>query len=272
MNNLFWLIPSLALSLQACGSSKPADTPLAKTEIPGDEAPTHEEAVQVELGGITDTFATSLGDFRMAPIWHGTVAFALNGKVVLVDPWSKAPAGRIPKADLILLTDIHPDHLDAAAIEMARKPTTVIVGPAAVAEQLEGVVVLVNGESRTELGIVIDAVPMYNIRRGPEEGALFHDKGRGNGYVLGVGDKKIYLSGDTECTEEMRALRDIDVALVSMNLPYTMPPEEAAQCIKAFRPKVVIPYHYRGSDLDVLAKELANEADIELRERDFYAP
>ena len=129
-----------------------------------------------------------------------------------------------------------------------------------------------NGQERVESGIGIRAIPMYNEKRGPEAGKLFHDKGRGNGYVLSFGDTNVYVSGDTECTAEMRALKDIDLALVCMNLPYTMPPEEAAECIKAFKPKVITPFHYRGSDLSVLEKSLDGTSGIELRLRDYYAP
>ena len=111
---------------------------------------------------------------------------------------------------------------------------------------------------------------MYNLTRGPGAGKLFHDKGRGDGYVLTFADKRVYLSGDTECTDEMRALKNIDVAFVCMNLPYTMPPTEAAACVKAFRPKVVYPYHYRDSNLDEFAGPLAADHDIEVRERSWY--
>ncbi len=110
---------------------------------------------------------------------------------------------------------------------------------------------------------------MYNLKRGPAEGKLFHDKGRGNGYVVTYGGKRFYFAGDTEGVEEMRALRNIDAAFVPMNLPYTMPPEEAADAVKAFRPKVVYPYHYRGADLSVFEKALAGSG-VEVRIRNWY--
>ncbi len=224
------------------------------------------------LSTATDVIATTMGELQLVPIWHATLALALADKIVLVDPWSKAPADRIPKADLILITDIHPDHLDVAAIDEARKSGTIIIGPAAAAKRVPDMIALGNGEQREALGIGITAVPMYNLKRGPEAGQLYHDKGRGNGYLLAIGDTKLYISGDTECTPEMRALRDVDLALVCMNLPYTMPPEEAAECVKAFRPAILVPYHYRGSELDTLAKALAGQEGIELRLRDFYRP
>ena len=111
---------------------------------------------------------------------------------------------------------------------------------------------------------------MYNLTRGPSAGQLYHDKGRGNGYVLTIADKRIYIAGDTECTPEMKALRGIDVAFVPMNLPYTMPPSEAAPCVRAFAPKIVYPYHYRGSDPGELARALADEKGIEVRLRNWY--
>ena len=141
-----------------------------------------------------------------------------------------------------------------------------------VADQMPEAESIGNGEELTKHGVTILAVPMYNEKRGPEEGKLFHDKGRGNGYLLSFGETRIYISGDTECVSEMRSLPDIDLAFVCMNLPYTMPPEEAAECIKSFRPKTIIPYHYRGSDLSVLKQALEGEAGIELRLLDFYLP
>ena len=130
--------------------------------------------------------------------------------------------------------------------------------------------VIANGEKKTVKGIEIEAVPMYNLQRGPSAGQLFHTKGRGNGYVVTLGDKRIYLAGDTECTPEMKALKSIDVAFVPMNLPYTMPPNEAADCVKAFKPKIVYPYHYMGSDLKVFEDAL-NGSGVEVRVRDWYA-
>jgi len=111
---------------------------------------------------------------------------------------------------------------------------------------------------------------MYNLQRGPSAGKLYHDKGRGNGYVLTFGDKRWYVSGDTECTAEMRALKNIDVAFVCMNLPYTMPPSEAAQCVRAFHPKVVFPYHFRNSDPKEFQSLLADEKGIDVRVRPWY--
>jgi L-ascorbate metabolism protein UlaG (beta-lactamase superfamily) len=219
---------------------------------------------------MTDRFPTAQGELVVTPIMHGSVLLEHASKQIYVDPWSQGKFDGLPKADFIFVTDIHQDHLDQAAIDKVKKEGTVIVGPPAVAEKLPGIVVLKNGESKDFGGFTALAVPMYNKKRGPSEGKLFHDKGRGNGYVLTFGGKKIYLSGDTECIDEMKALKDIDVAFVCMNLPYTMPPAEAAECIKAFRPKVLIPYHYRGSNLDELTRALEGEKGIEVRKREWY--
>ena len=128
---------------------------------------------------------------------------------------------------------------------------------------------IANGESKTWQNWSIEAIPAYNLTRGPAPGKLFHDKGRGNGYVLTYGGKRFYFSGDTEGVPEMRALKNIDVAFVCMNLPYTMPPDEAAEAVKSFHPKIVIPYHYRGSDLSVFQKRLEGTG-IEVRLLDWY--
>jgi hypothetical protein len=138
-----------------------------------------------------------------------------------------------------------------------------------VAEKYPKALVMKNGDDKEVLGIGIEATPMYNEKRGPEPGKLYHDNGRGNGYLLNIGDTRVYISGDTECTKEMRALKNIDIAFVTMNLPYTMPPEEAASCVNAFKPGVVYPFHYRGSDLQVFEKAVTAPA-VEVRLRDWY--
>ena len=118
-------------------------------------------------------------------------------------------------------------------------------------------------------GIEIEAVPMYNLTRGPAPGQFYHDKGRGNGYIVTLGGKRLYIAGDTEGTPEMRAMKNIDVAFIPMNVPYTMTPAEAADAVKAFKPKIVYPYHYRGSDLTVFANALKGTG-IDVRLRDWY--
>ena len=217
-----------------------------------------------------DTLTSGQEDLRVTPILHGSVQLEHGDLVVHVDPWSRGDYSDAPKADLILVTDIHGDHLDAEAIENLRQDGTALVAPAAVIEKLGWGTVLANGETREVAGVQIEAVPMYNLKRGPEEGSLYHEKGRGNGYVLTMGGQRVYLAGDTACIPEMKALQEIDVAFVPMNLPYTMTPQEAAECVAAFRPKIVYPYHYRGSDLALFEAGLAEVPDVEVRIREWY--
>jgi L-ascorbate metabolism protein UlaG (beta-lactamase superfamily) len=192
-----------------------------------------------------------------------------GGKVIHVDPTSAGDYSKAKQADLILVTDIHEDHLDPAAISIIRKKEAPVVAPAAAAPKIENPTVIANGESKTVAGIQLEAVPMYNLQRGPAPGQLFHTKGRGNGYILTLGTKRVYIAGDTECTPEMRALKNIDIAFIPMNLPYTMPPSEAAECVKAFKPKVVYPYHYRGQNTEEFKAALAGEK-IEVRLLNWY--
>jgi L-ascorbate metabolism protein UlaG (beta-lactamase superfamily) len=216
-----------------------------------------------------ETFSTSSGDLKITPIRHASMMIEAGGKVIHVDPWSQANYAGLPKADMILITDIHGDHMDPKAIEPLRKADTKILAPAAVAKTVTDAIVIANGGTQTLGSFKIEAIPMYNLKRGPAEGKRFHDKGRGNGYVVTFGGKRIYIAGDTEGHPEMRALQDIDIAFIPMNLPYTMPPEEAADAVRAFKPKVVYPYHYRDSDTSLFAKALQGTG-IDVRLRDWY--
>ena len=217
-----------------------------------------------------DTIPASGGSITIQPINHATLQITHGGHVIDVDPVGQADFGGLPAPDIIFVTDIHPDHLDPAAVAKRRKAATKIVAPAAAAAKLEGAIVMKNGESREVDGVRVEAVPMYNLQRGPSPGQLFHDKGRGNGYVVTLGGKRIYVAGDTECIPEMKALKDIDVAFVPMNLPYTMTPSEAAECVKAFKPGIVYPYHYRGQNLEEFSSALKGSG-IDVRIRDWYA-
>lgn len=214
-------------------------------------------------------FSTKAGPMKLTAIRHASFILEAGGKVVHVDPWSQGDYTGLPKADILLITDSHGDHFDLKAIDLVRRPDTIVIAPPGVAEKLQGARVLRNGENADAAGFHIEALPMYNVKRGPAEGQVYHAKGRGNGYVLTWGGFRFYIAGDTEVTPEMRALKNIDAALVCMNLPYTMPPEEAAEGVKAFRPKVAIPYHYRGSDLSVFAKALAGSG-VEVKILDWY--
>ena len=218
----------------------------------------------------SDSVPASGGAITITPINHATLEIAHAGQVILVDPTAEGSYTALPAPTLILITDIHPDHLDPSTIAKVRKLETTLVAPAAAAGKLEGAVVIANGETKIVNGVSIQAVPMYNLQRGPSAGQLSHTKGRGNGYILTLGGKRLYIAGDTESTPEMKAVSNIDVAFVPMNLPYTMPPSEAAACVKAFKPKVVYPYHYRGSDLKEFAAAL-KDTGIDVRIRDWYA-
>ena len=215
------------------------------------------------------TFQTSAGPVKITPIYHAALLIEAGGKNIYLDPAKPAVVTGLPPAALILITDIHGDHMDPDLIAAVSKPGTEIIAPPAVVKTVTTASPLSNGRTKKWNGWTIEAIPMYNLKRGPAPGQLYHTKGRGNGYVLTYGGKRFYFSGDTEGTAEMRALTNIDVAFVCMNLPYTMPPEEAADAVKAFHPKIVIPYHYMGSDLNVFANALKGTG-IEVRLLDWY--
>jgi L-ascorbate metabolism protein UlaG (beta-lactamase superfamily) len=217
----------------------------------------------------TQVFPTAAGPVSITPLNHASTLIEAGGKVIYLDPAKPANFSGRPKADLILITDIHGDHMDPDSIKDISKAGTDILAPSAVVQTVSSAKPIANGESKTWQDWTIEAIPAYNLKRGPAPGKLFHDKGRGNGYVLTYGGKRFYFSGDTEGVPEMRALKNIDVAFVCMNLPYTMPPDEAAEAVKAFHPKIVIPYHYRGSDLTKFQKGLEGTG-IEVRLLDWY--
>ena len=216
----------------------------------------------------TESFSTSAGTLELTPIQHASLMIQAGGKVLYLDPAQGTYDGR-PKADYILITDIHGDHLEPALINQLKKADSVIVGPKAVAEQITVTHVLSNGEKTAVGPFQVEAIPMYNLKRGPAPGQLYHDKGRGNGYIVTYGGKRFYFSGDSEAIPEMKALRSIDVAFVCMNLPYTMTPQEAAEAVRAFHPAIVYPYHYMGSDLNAFAKGLEGSG-IDVRLRNWY--
>lgn len=264
---------SLIAWMFACGGptpevAGPSEVP-APSEAPAPTEPPPVPAAPTELTKVV--VPTSAGELTVWPVMHATSVIEAGGMVIWLDPWSKGDLTKHPKADVILITDLHPDHLDSAAIAAVSKEGTRIVAPKAVADQLGTPIasVLANGESFDLGGVVVRAVPMYNNVRGPEGGGVFHEKGRGNGYVLEFGGKHVYFAGDTECIDEMRALTNIDVAFLPMNLPYTMTPEEAAGCVKSFEPGAAVPYHYRDSDRSLFAAAL-DGAGTEVWMVDYY--
>lgn len=225
-----------------------------------------------------DQIETKQGPLLIQPISHASLVLTWDGKTIYVDPTGGAAAYTgIAKPDLILITDIHGDHMDPKTLDAIETDGAVLVAPQAVADQLSAkyksqVVVLANGKSATQVGIPISAIPMYNL---PEAADAMHPKGRGNGYILDLGGKRIYIAGDTEGTSEMRSLKNIDVAFVPMNLPYTMDVEQAADAVLDFKPKVVYPYHYRGqsglNDVEAFKKQVNDKnKSIDVRLKSWY--
>jgi len=216
----------------------------------------------------TDSIKTSKGDLVISFLGHGSLMMAYGGKTLHVDPVSsEADYAKLPKADLILITHDHDDHLDATTVNAIETSTTKIVGAADVGKQIRGIIVMKNGDTRTVEGLKIEAVPAYNIKHMREPGKPFHPKGVGNGYIVTFGDKRVYIAGDTENTPEMKQLKNIDIAFLPMNLPYTMTPEMVADAAKAVHPKILYPYHYGETDTSKLVHLLKDEKGIEVRIR-----
>lgn len=216
----------------------------------------------------TDTFPTSAGDLRITFIGHATLMFQWDGKVIHVDPVGQyADYSQFPKADLVLITHEHRDHLDLKALETIRTEKTAVVLTQVCALQVQGGIIMGNGEVKTVEGIRIEAVPAYNLVHMRSPGVPFHPKGQGNGYVLSLRNRRVYVAGDTENTPEVKALKDIDIAFLPMNLPFTMTPEMVADAATAFKPKVLYPYHFAETDTSRLVELLRESKDVEVRHR-----
>lgn len=225
-----------------------------------------------------DKLTTKDGDLTIFPINHATFALKWKNEVIYFDPSGSSNLFKgIPKPTLILITDIHGDHLNINTLENLKFQDIKIIAPQAVVDKLlpsfTNVISLGNSNDLEINGLNIKAIPMYNL---PETSDSRHPKGRGNGYIVTIGGKRIYISGDTEDIEEMRSLKKIDVAFVCMNLPYTMEVDAAASAVLDFKPKIVYPFHYRGkggfSDVDEFKNlvESGNKS-IEVRLRDWYS-
>ncbi len=207
-------------------------------------------------------------EITFTPIKHGTFIIQTKEATIYVDPVGDSKAfEKYPKPDIILITDIHGDHLNKDVVNALKQKNTSIIAPQAVVERLEFGEVLKNGESKKVGSIHLEAIPMYNLTK---DRLRFHSKGRGNGYVVTTNKKRIYISGDTEDIQEMRNLKDIDYAFVCMNLPYTMTVDQAASAVLEFKPKVVFPYHYRGSDVEKFKQLVGKNKDIEVRLLGWY--
>lgn len=227
---------------------------------------------------VTPVETKKQADFKVTPISHATMILEWDGTTIYIDPVGGASTfASHPQPDLILVTDIHGDHLSVKTIEGLDTSKAKIIVPQAVADKMpEDFVpqldVLHNGDSKERFGFSVEAIPMYNLR---EEALKFHTKGRGNGYVIEKEGMRVYISGDTEDIPEMRALKNIDAAFVCMNLPYTMTEVSAADAVLEFKPTTIYPYHYRGTEgLSDVAnfKAIVNKgnSDINVVQLDWY--
>lgn len=217
-------------------------------------------------------------EINIIPINHATMILAYGDDIIYVDPVGGIEAfSNQENPDYILLTDIHGDHFDPKTLERLVLDSTTIILPQAVKDKLpalkvKDVIVMNNGDTKNLEIFSVEAIPMYNLRK---EALKYHEKGRGNGYILSLGNDRVYISGDTEDISEMRQLENIDIAFVCMNLPYTMTVESAASAVLDFKPKKVYPYHYKGtdgmSDVDEFKTIVNNEnPDIEIVQLDWY--
>jgi L-ascorbate metabolism protein UlaG (beta-lactamase superfamily) len=234
----------------------------------GPKAKSGEGQTAAPMGLPQDVIKTSMGDLTITFVGHGTLMFTCGGKVIHVDPWTQlADYAPLPKADLVFITHEHGDHLDPAAIAAIRKDDTQVIITQACAEKAPGGIVMKNGDSRRLLGMTVEAVPAYNVVHKRDTGQPYHPKGSGNGYIITFGKTRVYVAGDTENTPEMKALADIDVAFLPMNLPYTMTPEMVADAARAFQPTILYPYHYGETETGELVELLKDVKGIEVRIR-----
>jgi L-ascorbate metabolism protein UlaG (beta-lactamase superfamily) len=223
----------------------------------------------------TDVIPTGAGDLTITFLGHGSLLLSFDGTTIAIDPYVKvADYTTLPKADIILVTHEHGDHLDLEAIKAIRSDRTVVAANPAAAEKIPGAVVLKNGDQKVfpgtrknSPGIQVIAVPAYNLVHERSPGVPFHPKGQGNGYVLTFGDKRVYVAGDTENIPEMKALAGVDVAFLPMNLPHTMTPEMTADAARVIRPKILYPYHFRDTDTSRIVALLRDQKETEVRIR-----
>jgi L-ascorbate metabolism protein UlaG (beta-lactamase superfamily) len=214
-----------------------------------------------------DRINSSSGVVEMHFIGHGSLMFSVNNFFIYIDPVrSSGSYDNLPKADLILVTHEHGDHLDNDLIKTLRKDATVLLSNEKAAASVSWAKAVKAGEIDIVSGITVMAVPAYNIKNMRAPGQPYHPKGSGNGYVITIGDRKIYVAGDTENIPEMKDLKKIDVAFLPMNLPYTMTPEMVADAAKSFSPAILYPYHYGNTDTSIITNML-KDSGIEVRIR-----
>lgn len=217
---------------------------------------------------VTDVIQTSAGELKITFVGHGSLFFTFGGKVFHIDPYSiVGDYSQLPKADVILITHDHRDHLHLKALNAVRPPGTIVVLTRICAKQVENGIILDNGDTTVLAGVRIDAIPAYNIVHKRDTGEPYHPKGVGNGYILTFGDKKVYVAGDTENIPEMKALKGIDVAFLPMNVPNTMTPEMVADAAETFKPKILYPYHYLDTNTSKIVDLLKDTKEVEVRIR-----
>jgi len=214
-----------------------------------------------------DKISTTAGNVVMNFIGHGSLMFRLDTFTIYIDPVSSSGNYKnLPRADLILITHEHYDHLDIKLIAELKKEGTLVFTNIKSTDQIGWAMAMKPGDRQEVNSILIEAVPAYNIVNMRSPGQPFHPKGSGLGYILTIGGKRFYIAGDTENTPEMKALTDIEVAFLPMNLPYTMTPEMVADAARAFKPRILYPYHYGETNTDEIVN-LLKGSGIEVRIR-----
>lgn len=228
------------------------------------------EGFTPKMGDKEDILTTKAGTVKMKFLGHASLLFQVGNKNIYVDPsGAYAKFDGLPKADIIFYTHEHFDHLDPKTAKLLVKDGTIIVGTAA-CKEVKPTIIMKNGDTKEIDGIKVEAVAAYNLIHKNDQGNFYHPKGVGNGYILTIGSKRIYIAGDTEDIPEMKTFKNVDVAFMPMNLPYTMSPEMFERAALMVKPKVLYPYHYAGSDLAPVKKAIEKEKGIEVRLKNFY--
>jgi L-ascorbate metabolism protein UlaG (beta-lactamase superfamily) len=216
----------------------------------------------------TDTFETSGGELEITFLGHGSLLFTYGEKRIYVDPFGRvADYSTLPKADVVLITHEHRDHLDPEALAHIRTDATDVICTECCKGQIEGGTVMRNGDVNVVQGLRVEAIPAYNLLHKRESGDPFHPCGNGNGYIVTYGDLRVLVAGDTENTPELKTQSDIDVAFLPMNLPYTMSPEMVSDVASALKPRILYPYHFGSTDTSQLADLLKGHPEIDVRIR-----
>jgi L-ascorbate metabolism protein UlaG (beta-lactamase superfamily) len=259
---------ALLLALLPCAAG--CDEPLQHRD---DAAPVPAAPPSMVAGSsrVTDRFPTASGELGVVPLEHATLLLLWQGRAIYVDPTSPAvDDATLPPADLVLVTDFHYDHLDPFALTQVKKPETIVMLSPSARARADRDALLRGGDQRAlPRGLTVTEVPAYSVQRGAGPGALYHDDGKAVGFLVDFAGTRVYVSGDTECTPEMRTLAGVDVAFVSLNVPYAMTAEEATACVAAFRPRVVFPYASRHAFPATLDRGSLGPG-IEVRRREWY--